>query len=945
MSLYDPMRRGGRRNAGTENKKRDAAARRVLSLAFALVMLLQTGAVTRTANAVDADPVTGTIPFFRWDKCDNFSDYYRKQSGWQYVLLTWSDNGLKYYFRTAKGNSSKRASYKNVGPYTNDATYELKNALVSTQPTLNAALSGNCQTFFTTEIDASFAYYFSGSSNYKDMDLAFGGTIADGQNQGCIYLEYSTWTRGLVTPASDDGNGLWFCTAAGNGIRFSSYVKMKDKEHPSYSADYGTNLKHSGSQISSSTSTGSDTVFDKPYVGTVCTNVSAIQNDFTVDNGMVTALNNAGTYLAKGKTVTVKNGGVLSIDGLFLNDGRIVVEKGGLLLLKEGATLMPYSREDDACGGIVSSGSVIVRKNAKLVGGGTNGVYFGGGGVVNFGLIAGENFRVLNSHLIENRTGAVVYAGKTLSWAQSFNCMAASLDRKTPVATSAISESGLTTFSSRGVVLLESEAVINKGGTLKTYEGYGSADDPVIKVYAKAPGEANWTSVVQGLKSELGYYRTQPSYVTGTEGLELIGFFDELRAYYEDNASIRDQYATYEDFRAYYLETNMKDYDTKILVVYDGIFAINGEERARIPWYWDVQVYQDGKVQTLNGKDVNKPYDTPTLWEGSGTRPDTASDNFANAPLLGKVFELEPLCAPGKRAEVAGGGTNTGDNVRIWGAQKDAFHMKWRLEQGDVHWINGEMVYYYYLVSVNSNMAITLTGTPPAVGQNTRQDTKRALENARAQLWRVESAGNGLYRLIPRSDDTMALAVNNGADVNGSNIQVERRANDNAQKWNMIATVETKYVNRVFELEPLNAPAMRMEVVNGTTYYGYNVQLGATNGQNYQRWRFEKAELVHENGEAHYYYFLNPIHWRHLLGVTTSPPKDGTNVNQSQRSTAASRQWRIIENADGSCSLVPRGNQALRLNVQDAGTTAGTNVNVATDNGTDAMKWNLIQIG
>ncbi len=98
---------------------------------------------------------------------------------------------------------------------------------------------------------------------------------------------------------------------------------------------------------------------------------SAVDSDLTVESGSVFQIK-GDTVLTDGHTITVKPGGVLSVEGTFYNDGFICNE--GTFLIHENAyvTMMdPNALGSIACKstGADSEGSLIIMENAVLLGG------------------------------------------------------------------------------------------------------------------------------------------------------------------------------------------------------------------------------------------------------------------------------------------------------------------------------------------------------------------------------------------------------------------------------------------------------------------------------------------------------------------------------------------------------------------------------------------------
>lgn len=141
--------------------------------------------------------------------------------------------------------------------------------------------------------------------------------------------------------------------------------------------------------------------------------IDYLQTPITVANGQVTNLEGP---MCNNSTITVKEGGTLTITNWVANLGTIIVEPGGTLYVQEDACLvrmsLPDQYEDHKGGTIISSGLILVGKNAKLCGGGMEGIHLKDGcHVVNYGLVTSENFIIDNAYTVENRSGGVTFYG------------------------------------------------------------------------------------------------------------------------------------------------------------------------------------------------------------------------------------------------------------------------------------------------------------------------------------------------------------------------------------------------------------------------------------------------------------------------------------------------------------------------------------------------------
>lgn len=154
--------------------------------------------------------------------------------------------------------------------------------------------------------------------------------------------------------------------------------------------------------------------------------MSMIQSSFSVESGQVVDLSGPVT-IAPQATIRVKEGGVLNCSDWVINNGTIIVEQGGTLLLQTVTTGNDQTRygtistidtvAGDALGRILCDGIMIVMPDCKVTGNGVNGLRFGEGAqVVNYGAIISENLYVFQDHTIENRgDNSWVFAGWSAS--------------------------------------------------------------------------------------------------------------------------------------------------------------------------------------------------------------------------------------------------------------------------------------------------------------------------------------------------------------------------------------------------------------------------------------------------------------------------------------------------------------------------------------------------
>ena len=88
----------------------------------------------------------------------------------------------------------------------------------------------------------------------------------------------------------------------------------------------------------------------------------------------------------------------------------------------------------------------------------------------------------------------------------------------------------------------------------------------------------------------------------------------------------------------------------------------------------------------------------------------------------------------------------------------------------------------YTLKSKASGKVLDTYYDCPSSGQNVMQCTSLGFSS---EEWKIKDAGNGYYYLTPRWNEALCLDVSEGSSKNGTNVQVYDANQSNAQKWKL----------------------------------------------------------------------------------------------------------------------------------------------------------------
>ena len=177
------------------------------------------------------------------------------------------------------------------------------------------------------------------------------------------------------------------------------------------------------------------------YIGTEIT-YNVINTDYTVQKGQVLNLD-GDIRIGDGKTITVEEGAVLSINGNIFNNGHIY-NKGGTILVQSNGCIQSYLPKDkNDYGGIgLDGGDLVIRAGGRVMTGVTkyddrwgNGLKLqNGASIINQGtLITSGNVNVSSGSTLENRKSGTILLGYRMNdWNKGTLHQASAADVKSP---------------------------------------------------------------------------------------------------------------------------------------------------------------------------------------------------------------------------------------------------------------------------------------------------------------------------------------------------------------------------------------------------------------------------------------------------------------------------------------------------------------------------------
>lgn len=143
----------------------------------------------------------------------------------------------------------------------------------------------------------------------------------------------------------------------------------------------------------------------------------AIVKSFTVGRGATYSIDRR-LILDEGVTITVEDGGILTVDNQLLNNGRIVVKNGGTVVVNEGGYIMAYDAKKE--GKItLDGGNLVIMDGAKVICDQNGGVLEAknGASILNRGLLlVGDTLILNNNSYLKNESTAMLLLGGRITY-------------------------------------------------------------------------------------------------------------------------------------------------------------------------------------------------------------------------------------------------------------------------------------------------------------------------------------------------------------------------------------------------------------------------------------------------------------------------------------------------------------------------------------------------
>ncbi|MDE6519491.1 MAG: RICIN domain-containing protein [Ruminococcus sp.] len=320
---------------------------------------------------------------------------------------------------------------------------------------------------------------------------------------------------------------------------------------------------------------------------------------------------------------------------------------------------------------------------------------------------------------------------------------------------------------------------------------------------------------------------------------------------------------------------------------------------------------------------------TDTVLDKSGTAPVTPSTNLvAETFISGSTYKIKNVNS-GLYMQVNGAKAENGANVQQWGTTDDTVHDIWKLvDAGDG---------YYYIVSAVGDGGTYVLDVEAKKTDNNTNIEIYSYTGGDNQKFMFTKNSDGSYKIRPKHTNAKSAVEIAGASTSsGANVQQYEINGANCQDWILEKVSESGCkmdTSVIYEFENVNS-GMVMEIKDGKTESGANVQQWEKNGLTCQQWQLKESA-----SGGNYYYICSVADPTYVLKVSESG--NGGNIAvETYSENDNAMLFKFIKNLDGTYQIMTKeSDDTCYVEVGAASKTKGANIQQWENTDNDCQKW------
>ena len=413
----------------------------------------------------------------------------------------------------------------------------------------------------------------------------------------------------------------------------------------------------------------------------------------------------------------------------------------------------------------------------------------------------------------------------------------------------------------------------------------------------------NLAKAIQKQLTALGLY---------DRGIKIRNYTDGTTSY-DPTSSDKDYYGVIR----YAKEANI----TGLIV--EHCFISNKEE-------FDKYLGSDAKLQQLGIADARGIVSALGLQAKNASLDTLAAEN--RNVLADGTYTIQSSVNSRYVLDIANGSTASGANVQLY-QSNDTPAQQFKV----THDSQG----YVTFTNVKSGKVLDVYNGTAKNGNNVWQFTSN---NSRAQKWIVRKDGNG-YSIISALNSNYVLNIANGKAYNGNNVELYSYSGSSSNRWlfNKSVSKEEKILsianaNRLaiadgtYEIRSAKNNGFVLDVSNGSTLAGANIQLWQSNGT--------QAQAFKVSHDSNGFVTFTSVKSGKVLDVFDGKAKAYQNVWQFNSNNSRAQKW-IVQQTSSGYKIMSAIDTNYVLDLYNGSVRNGGNIQVFSSNDTIAQRWNF----
>lgn len=345
---------------------------------------------------------------------------------------------------------------------------------------------------------------------------------------------------------------------------------------------------------------------------------------------------------------------------------------------------------------------------------------------------------------------------------------------------------------------------------------------------------------------------------------------------------------------------------------------------------FDKYLGSDAKLQQLGIADAKGIVSALGLQLKNQSLDTLANDN--RNTLADGTYTIQSSVNSRYVLDIANGSTASGANVQLY-QSNDTPAQQFKV----THDSQG----YVTFTNVKSGKVLDVYNGTAKNGNNVWQFTSN---NSRAQKWIVRNDGNG-YSIISALNSNYVLNIANGNAYNGNNVELYSYSGSSSNKWlfNKSVSKEEKILNLAsanrsaiadgtYEIRSAKNNGFVLDVSNGSTLAGANIQLWQSNGT--------PAQAFKVSHDSNGFVTFTSVKSGKVLDVFDGKAKAYQNVWQFNSNDSRAQKW-IVQNTGSGYKIMSALDTNYVLDLYNGSVHNGGNIQVFTSNDTIAQRWNF----